>query len=417
MASTDGFLRSDLDKDEGDQSAFFDPLWLKRVKITFDNTNSGEDLINFPVLIRLDPTVVDFSKILPLGADIRFIDDDGTTELDYEIEFWDDTPGSESAIVWVRVPTITKLVNTDFIHLYYNNAAASDDQNAAGVWDSNHIGVWHLDADSDGTADEFTDSSGTGNPGTGVGFPAKIAGQVGNGQDFDGSNDYINEIRSVIDDFDVDKGTVSAWCELNTASHDGMIFDLRANPAGQANKVFIRWLNGTSELRFNYEADNIDSEVLVAGGPIFDEADGKKHLVAMTWDTVADEMKAFIDGEQVGTTQTGLGVWLTPIVLNENTAIGAIGTSGHPTRWTGMIDEVRVSKAIARSPDWMKARYLSENNVFKFANFGIGDTDGRLRSDADKLAYRHDVFGVPAVNIGKVFGVPTATIDKVFGVN
>ena len=34
--------------------------------------------------------------------------------------------------------------NADFIHVYYNNAAASDGQNAAGVWSADYAGVWHM---------------------------------------------------------------------------------------------------------------------------------------------------------------------------------------------------------------------------------------------------------------------------------
>ena len=75
---------------------WWDTDWLDATKITFDNSASSEDLLNFPVLVSLTTAEVDFSKIQANGADIRFVDDDGTL-LDYEIEAWDDTPGSESA--------------------------------------------------------------------------------------------------------------------------------------------------------------------------------------------------------------------------------------------------------------------------------------------------------------------------------
>jgi len=97
--------------------AWWNVQWLNRTKITFNNTNSAEDLLNFPVLG---------------GADIRFVDGDGTP-LDYEIEAWDDTPGSESAKVWVKVPRIDAGSTTDFIHLYYNNTGASSAENATRV--------------------------------------------------------------------------------------------------------------------------------------------------------------------------------------------------------------------------------------------------------------------------------------------
>ena len=60
--------------------------------------------------------VSDFDKIKADGADIRFVDNDGT-ELNYEIEAWDD--GTETANIWVKVQQIDQSSNTDFIHLYY----------------------------------------------------------------------------------------------------------------------------------------------------------------------------------------------------------------------------------------------------------------------------------------------------------
>ena len=64
--------------------------WKNRAKITFDNTASADALTDFPVLVSLTSADVDFDKIKAGGADIRFVDNDGTL-LDYEIESWDDT--------------------------------------------------------------------------------------------------------------------------------------------------------------------------------------------------------------------------------------------------------------------------------------------------------------------------------------
>ena len=85
IAGLDGNLVADVNPD------WWDDDWLNRRQITFNNTNSAESLTDFPVLVRLDPSNIDFDKIKAGGADIRFVDDDGTL-LSYEIESWDDTP-------------------------------------------------------------------------------------------------------------------------------------------------------------------------------------------------------------------------------------------------------------------------------------------------------------------------------------
>ena len=44
-------------------SSWWDVLWLNRTKITFDNTASTEDLVDFPVLVSLTATEVNFGPI------------------------------------------------------------------------------------------------------------------------------------------------------------------------------------------------------------------------------------------------------------------------------------------------------------------------------------------------------------------
>ena len=101
------------------------------------------DLDNFPVLVSLSTASnVDFAKVEPDGADIRFTDSDGTTPLKYEIEDWND--GAETAKVWVKVPRINSAVNTDYIYIYYDNPGETDGQDPTGVWDSNYKAVWHM---------------------------------------------------------------------------------------------------------------------------------------------------------------------------------------------------------------------------------------------------------------------------------
>lgn len=99
-----------------------------------------------------------------------------------------------------------------------------------------------------------------------------------------------------------------------------------------------------------------------------------EHLVTLTWDTAAagaaGEMKAFIDGSQVGSTQIGLGTWSGEI--DNSVSIGSQGASSHAFIFDGMIDEVRVSNT-PRSADWIKASYLSQKQNGTFATFGIAE--------------------------------------------
>ncbi len=83
-------------------------------------SNSGTMLSYYQVLVKLDESNFDFSRVKVDGADIRFTHSDGTTELKYWTEWWDSS--NQLAYVWVRVPS---LANGDtVIYLYYDNPTA-----------------------------------------------------------------------------------------------------------------------------------------------------------------------------------------------------------------------------------------------------------------------------------------------------
>ncbi len=86
--------------------------------------NTGSDLKNYTIKIQLDSTNFDFNKANPDGSDIRFLDSDNTTLLDYWIEKWD--KNNEQAIIWVKIPTISG-GSTKKIYMLYGNPSASID--------------------------------------------------------------------------------------------------------------------------------------------------------------------------------------------------------------------------------------------------------------------------------------------------
>ena len=67
--------------------------WAHGARIAFPGYTNSETLSNIPLLVRLDATNVpgfSYSQLaFANGADLRFTDASGTTELAYEIEKWD----------------------------------------------------------------------------------------------------------------------------------------------------------------------------------------------------------------------------------------------------------------------------------------------------------------------------------------
>ncbi|MHC5115041.1 MAG: DUF2341 domain-containing protein, partial [Planctomycetota bacterium] len=133
--------------------------WTERSTLTFDNSGQTENLTDFPVLVKLDSGNIDYAKTQNAGQDLRFVDSDETTELDFEIEEWNE---AGTSYVWVKVPQIDGSSSTDFIYMYYGNTGASDGQDAAGTWNSGYEAVLHLH-------DDFLDSTSHNNDGTNYG--------------------------------------------------------------------------------------------------------------------------------------------------------------------------------------------------------------------------------------------------------
>ena len=133
--------------------------WSRGARIAFPGYTQAETLTNFPVLVALDATQVpgfSYSQFaFSNGADLRFTDATGTTELNYEIDTWNP---SGTSYVWVQVPSFSP---TTTICAFWGNPAATvstEPNNISG------LAMW-LKADAitglaDGaTVNTWTDSS------------------------------------------------------------------------------------------------------------------------------------------------------------------------------------------------------------------------------------------------------------------
>ena len=162
---------------------WWDTNWQYRMELTFDNTASGENLTNFPVLVHLTSTHSDFwahinsSIAIDDTKDLGFVDADDFTELYFEAEKINYT--SKDALIWVKVPQIDAGSTTDFIYIYYGNPAATESayHSANDVWDSNFKMVLHLNETSGTHYDSTINGNDAGVNGTPIQDTAgKIAG-------------------------------------------------------------------------------------------------------------------------------------------------------------------------------------------------------------------------------------------------
>ncbi len=300
--------------------------WSHRRKLTFDNSSQSEDLINFPVMVHLNSSRIDYSFTQSNGEDIRFIDTDGTI-LSYEIEKWDE---SGDSIVWVKVPQINGASSSDYIYMYYGNTNATDGQNANEVWDSTYNGVWHLKEPSGGP---YIDSTGNGYTGIGEGTMTHIDnGAVDGAQDSDAGYDRISISISITNPV-----TVSAWGKLD--AQGDMLWCV-----GSGNSGYDLWFTNNNIYLNIWQGTNSPYVAQPSNVNLW-------HYYTVVIDS--SSTKIYIDGEYKG-----------PLYFpNRTGSILYIGSSSTSYTWDGSVDEFRVSDSI-KSEDWIAAQYLSMSDTF-----------------------------------------------------
>jgi hypothetical protein len=302
----------------------------------------GTALEDFPVLVRLDPTRIDYAATAAEGADLRFVGDDQTTLLAHEIEAW--SPGGES-VIWVRVPVLGTEGPTT-IWLYHGGAPSQPALSPTDTWSNGFEAVWHLGQG----ADDATAHAHDGVPGSGV--TAGAAGKVGSAHAFDGTNDFIDVPASAaIDALFVGGGTLSAWIRPTSSG------------ATQRARIFDRSLSTTFGGGWAFLlSDYLVTDSLGFGhGHVMNHSWWTTPMGSITYATWQHVAVSFAEAD--GTPDIYIGGVVQAVVLSD-AGMGALATptsiaarignrSGATDRaFAGTIDEVRISTTV-RSPAWI----------------------------------------------------------------
>ena len=119
VAGSAGLIYYFSNKDSGEVLGWMDSNWLYRKAIEVDNS-SGEELINEDVLVEIDTeALVTSGKLQSNCNDIRFVESDNITSLDYWIE---DDCNTTNTKIWIQIPSLPAEGTT--IYIYYGNETA-----------------------------------------------------------------------------------------------------------------------------------------------------------------------------------------------------------------------------------------------------------------------------------------------------
>lgn len=316
--------------------------YSKQAVAEFELYNADSDLKDLPVLVRLDDTNFTFAHAKSDGTDIRFTSADKTTTLSFEREFHGEYLSNNLGIYFVKIPSVSSSVDTEF-YIYYGNDSASDGQDPASVWDD-YTAVWHMKEELDGTADELVDSTGNGHDGQGRGsIPSRYSSLIGYGQRGLGSGYYITAPDH--DDLDLTGDFEISWKMkwINSVSR-GSIFG-KSQGGGSQPKWIIYYFS--TYMRFH-------SGVFTLSWTWYPAAD--------TWYNCrlrrsGNDWSFYVDGEQVGSTLT------RAISVPNTTQDFHFFADGESWRWfNGVLDEVRLRNGSVETDVWDKAIYYSDTD-------------------------------------------------------
>ena len=323
--------------------------WQLRKAITIDATKvSSGPHTNFPVLVNLSSDASLASRAQSDGDDILFTSSDGATKLSHEIEKYGSSTGE--LIAWVKVPSLPSTSNT-VLYMYYGNDAVASQQDATNVWDSNYKGVWHLKESGDHIGNDYLDSTtnanhGIGGSGTASAVPTQIAGKIGNANDFDGTDDYINFGSGASLDISGSVITLSMWVNADAIGTQWHTID-------RYPCYFIDILANAKYYFSTNDNPTVTGATSVTAGTW-------RHVVGVKTTT---QLLLYLGGTQDGVTASALA-------LNDTCTGTILGKfSGGGYQFNGKFDEVRISN-IDRSAGWILTEYNNQGTPTTFYAVG-----------------------------------------------
>ena len=338
-----------------------------KMRIRFTGYSKTSALTNFPLLVAFDPAKLTngFSYrtfTSTNGSDLRFQDEAGTTDLNFEIENWN-TNGISS--VWVQVPVLTK---TGSIWASWGDAgmasAMAPCTTNGSTWEAGFKGVWHL-AENEGHAMDSTRLGATALVGSNV---VRTAGRIAGGAGFTGSN---NSDFAASTCFDLTNRTVTleTWAYVDSSKH-GAFLKIGNNSTGYA-----LGLGGTA-----FENAGQKFLLLFEGvrwiQPATTVGTGWHHFAMVIATNGTPE--GFLDGASVGSFSGTLAKAPTGAI----TRIGGYATDTAQRHFNGLLDEVRIS-AVPRSADWLWACRMTVASNSVFSQYDAPTPAGR------------DLYGIP----------------------
>jgi len=333
----------------------------QRIKLTTDHTKIDSTLSNFPVTAFF--TAAQAEEIFAeFDADEDFdrgqfaLEND--TLLYAEKELFDDS--ASLAIYHFKVISISSSAGTD-IYFYYDNDAGHNTTYIGGidttaghnVWDSNFKAVYHM---VDATTSTIKDSTSNNNDGTKIGAnePIEATGKVGQAQDFDTINDYINCGAGASLNI---TGDLTIETIIETDNDDDACVIVGKEDSSTDRQYYLRTAGGVTYSKIDFVLSD-DGSAWGKQGSNNEviQKDTFYHIASVYTAGGSPNVDLYLDGTEIASTAISMK---QSIVSNADTEL-ELGSrrNGTSDRMDGIIDEVRISASV-RNATWIKATYNS----------------------------------------------------------
>lgn len=340
------------------------------------------DVVDIPLLLRLDSANFDFSQAAAGGTDLRFTRDDGKP-LAWHIQEWN--AAARRARVWVRVDTVFAESTVQKLRVYWG--APDTAKPAAGggpkvfAPEAGWVGAWHFDSRPSGAPAHFPDAGARGiralamgalatadsvaasDSGVGV-HPAH--GVLGSGLHLNGTDAWL----SLEDTVATPTGfTLSFW--FRTTTREGgkiagfVMPDLNGKVEGRPgnfNFDKVIWMTDDGRLRAGFTMASADTGVVGTWQPFNTGKaynDGQWHHV--TYSLSDEAFYLYVDGRKM----VGYTGPIKPLTTHRGYwRLGYLGEGKWDPVWTsehfrGSLDEVRLIHA-PRHEEWIRMDQLAQ---------------------------------------------------------
>lgn len=343
-------LAEDFRPQPGATLALNSPPVVHELNHTFNTSASGlalnKNLYNFPYLLRLDSSNLNFS-IFKESTPLQIFGANRTTPLAHHISRWD--AQSKQAEIWINLDTLSAQSIQNLRLVFDETAQNPPAANPFGA-QYGYLAVWHFDHDSEHFYDQ-SDFGFDGRPHQ-VGSTAGMVGQAGY---FNGTSSHIQIPRTSAGAFDIseqDTLTISMWVRLDNSTTSRFVF----------GKGGFQWhlKFQYSDMAWFYEVRHSDSQT------------GRNYIRSAIDSTAAPQW------EHLTVVQKGvdLSIYRNGVLVsssaNTNVSSGVkndtlpliIGAWIHDDgsfsqHFQGAIDELRI-ESVARDSIWVRLIYENE---------------------------------------------------------